>query len=75
LVPPEIALKKLTQQQLEAHLWGAANPGRAKNGHAWTDEMKSAKSAQEIAHHFQQRDEFFEARARSFEEDFIRALR
>jgi type I restriction enzyme M protein len=30
LVPPEIALKKLTQQQLEAHLWGAANILRGK---------------------------------------------
>ena len=30
MVPPEIALKKLTQQQLEAHLWGAANILRGK---------------------------------------------
>ena len=30
MVPPQIALKKLTQQQLEAHLWGAANILRGK---------------------------------------------
>ena len=32
--------------------------GRAKNGYAWTDEVKRAKSAQEIAHHSQEREEF-----------------
>ena len=34
------------------------NPGRAKNSHAWTNEMKRAKSAQEIAHHSQEGEEF-----------------
>jgi hypothetical protein len=49
------------------------NPGRAENGHTRSDEVKGAKSAQKIAHHFQQRNEFFEA-GRPFEEDFVRAL-
>ena len=39
----------------------------------WTDEVKRAKPAQEIAHDSQECDEFAEARARAFEEDFIRA--
>src|SRR6266700_1757898 len=50
------------------------NPGRAKDGHTRTDKVESAKSAQEITHHSEQRDEFFEARTRAFEEDFIRAF-
>src|SRR5262249_26842417 len=34
--------------------------GRAKNGHAWADKMKSAKTTQEIAHHFQEGEKLFE---------------
>ena len=52
----------------------AFDSGRAENGHTRADEVKGAKPAQEIAHHFQQRNEFFEAGARPFEKDFIRAL-
>src|SRR5947208_15657400 len=53
----------------------AFDPGRAKNRHAWTNEMKGAKSAQEIAHHSQEREEFSETRTRSFEENFILGFR
>jgi hypothetical protein len=34
------------------------NSRRAKDGHAWTDKMKRAKSAQKIAHHFQEGEKF-----------------
>src|SRR5205814_8577444 len=50
------------------------NAGGAENGHARTDEVEGAKSAQEIAHHSQEGDELLETRARSFEEDFIRTF-
>src|SRR5437867_12050261 len=53
----------------------AFDPGRAKNRHAWTNEMKGAKSAQEIAHHSQEREEFSETRTRSFQENFILGFR
>src|SRR5437588_13028384 len=49
----------------------AFDPGRAKNRHAWTNEMKGAKSAQEIAHHSQEGEEFSETRTRYFQENFI----
>src|SRR6266542_4870060 len=51
------------------------DPGGAEDGHAWTDEMKRAKSAQEIAHHSQEGEKFGYARTRSFEENFIRRFR
>ena len=53
----------------------AFDPGRAKNRHAWTNEMKGAKSAQEIAHHSQEGEEFSETRTRSFQENFILRFR
>src|SRR5439155_20952480 len=45
------------------------NPGRAKNGHTWTDEVQGAKSAQEIAHDSQKGEELGKTRTRPFEED------
>src|SRR6266576_4378140 len=48
---------------------------RAKNSHARTSEMKGAKSAQEIAHHSQEGEEFSETRPRSFQENFIHEFR
>src|SRR6266496_415487 len=53
----------------------AFDSGRAEDGHAWTDEMKGAKSAQEIAHHSQEGEEFSETRTRSFQENFILRFR
>ena len=48
---------------------------RAEDGYARTNEMKSAISAQEIAHDSQQRAKLCDSRARAFEEYFISALR
>src|SRR6266542_1715684 len=48
--------------------------GRSKNGYAWSDKMEYPKTAQEIAHHSQESNEFVEARPWSFEKDLIRAL-
>src|SRR4030095_6968100 len=48
---------------------------RAEDGYARTNEMKSAISAQEIAHDSQQRAELCEPRPRAFQEYFISALR
>jgi hypothetical protein len=36
----------------------ARNAGRAENSYTWTDEMESAKTAQEIAHHSQESEKF-----------------
>jgi hypothetical protein len=47
---------------------------RAEDGYTRTNEMKSAISAQEIAHDSQQRAKLCEPRARAFEEYFISAL-
>jgi hypothetical protein len=46
----------------------------AKHRHTWTDEMQNAKSMQKIPHHSEQRAKLREARARAFEENFVRAL-
>jgi hypothetical protein len=47
---------------------------RAEDGYTRTNEMKSAISAQEIAHDSQQRTKLCEPRAWALEEYFIRAL-
>ena len=45
--------------------------GRPKDRYARSHKMKRAKSAQEIAHHSQQCKKLCEARARTFQENFV----
>src|SRR5262245_10471480 len=65
-----------------AHLQGQfvvgilrSDSGGTKDGDARTNEMKSAISAEKIAHDSQQRAELCDSRVRAFEEYLIGALR
>src|SRR6266478_4146154 len=53
----------------------ALNARRSKHSHTWTDEVKRAKSAQEITHHPQKGEELSKTRTRPFEEDLIGTFR